>query len=310
MARQKGMDALKPGDIVDIVAPGMPPMPGTISGAKQFLYSWGLVPRIAKDIIRPQVVCANTRKYRQLSLSKALLAKDSKMVWCLRGGYGSHQLLQGLAKVKPGPAKIFMGLSDITSLHLFLQDQWGWETIHGPNIDRFANHRAKASEVKYFFDVLFGKKNEVVHKLKPLNPAAKKLKTLRAPITGGNLITLQATLGTPFQLKTKGKILFIEDIGERAYRVNRVLEHLEQAGAMQGVKAILLGQFTGGKEPNGKHILPRFFKEYAEEIKVPLFSGVVSGHGDPQRPVIFGRKSQIIGGKRPILVSSTGLCGE
>ena len=99
----------------------------------------------------PDFLCAGPREGRFKDLKKAILAGDSKMIWCLRGGYGSLQLLEFLKTISPPRrAKLFVGLSDITSLHTFLTQSWGWSTLHACNGDRLSSQRATKTERNRF----------------------------------------------------------------------------------------------------------------------------------------------------------------
>lgn len=303
---QKKWQPLEKGDSVEIIAPGMRPQPGTMSAIPKFLKSWGIEPVISKNILGKDLICANNLEMRLMHLKNALKNPDTKMIWCARGGYGSFQLLPFLKKIKPSEPKIFMGLSDITSLHTFLVQDWGWSTIHGCNIDRLARGEASPAEMNRFKRVLFGKTKSLDYQLKPLNSAARKSKKLSASIVGGNLITLQANFGTDFQIKTRGKVLFIEDIGERAYRVDRVLEQMNQLGLLKGLKGMVLGQFTGGREPGGVSLVPMLLKEFAERQSFPVVSGFQSGHGPNQHPLPLATKAQFSFGSKVKLQISTG----
>ncbi len=132
---------LKPGDVVDVVAPGWKCSPKDLKLALEELKSWQLTPRVPKNIFAKESLFSNSDQERFMQLKRALLAKDSQAVWCLRGGYGSIRLIPYLAKLKkPSFCKAFLGLSDITSLHLFLNQYWNWSTIHGPLLERHGFH--------------------------------------------------------------------------------------------------------------------------------------------------------------------------
>ncbi len=298
---------LKPGDLVDIVAPGMKPDAQVLKKVPEFLAQWGLKARIPKNLLGNDLICANSREMRLAHLKQALQARDSKMVWCLRGGYGSFQLLPGLRTLSAKSPKLFMGLSDTTSLHTFLGQNWNWSTVHACNIDRLVLGKTTSQEESRIRKLLFGQTTELKYKLKPLNTSAESLRSLKGVVVGGNLITLQANFATPFQIQVKGKFLFVEDIGERAYRVDRVFEQMDQLSLLKGVKALLFGQFTGDKEPNGQpSLLPRWMKEFAERQSFPVFKGIKSGHGNDQHPLPLHTPSQIIGGKGACLIVSSG----
>ena len=298
---------LKKGDIVDVILPAGRPRPRTMGGIQSFLKSWGLKARISADSLGPDLICANSKEIRFKNLKKAILAKDSSMIWCVRGGYGAIHLLEALDKLKPQKTKCFLGYSDITSLHTFLNQKWGWATIHGPNIDRFALRTGSAAEAKRIHDMIFGKNMSQTFKLKPLNKPAMTSKTLKGRVVGGNLITLQSSFGTKFSIHTAGEILFLEDIGERAYRVDRVFEHMKQLGLFKNLRALVLGQFTGGQEPDGKNLLPQYFKQFASEQKFPVLHGMPCGHGPNQVPLPLGTSSKLYLGKSPVLEVSSGV---
>ena len=298
---------LKSGDLIDVVAPGMRPKPGTLKRAKDLTRSLGLRVRFEK-LTGSDLLCANTRELRFKNLKKALLAKDSKMVWCLRGGYGSLHLLEALKNMKkPKRRKLFMGLSDITSLHTFFLQHWGWSTLHGCNMDYLAAEKATKAELVRFKKVLFGVTENLGYSLKPLNKEALKVKKIQASVIGGNLTTLQSGFGTDFQVDGKGNFLFMEDIGERAYRIDRMLEHGKQVGLFKKTKAVIFGPFVDCKEPGSRNLIPRLLKQFADSIKCPVFSGLVSGHGPNQHPLPFGTKAKIFGGPKAEIVIETGI---
>ncbi len=297
---------LEHGDTVDIVAPGMRPSAETLKAIPALLASWGLKARISKKLLGPDLICSNSKELRFQNLKNAIMDEDSKMVWCVRGGYGSLQFLDQLDRLKPQKTKIFMGLSDITSLHTHFIQKWGWSTIHGCNIDRLALQKTTQKENNRIKDVLFGKIKSLNYKLKALNPAAQSRKRISSSVVGGNLITLQSGFGTKHQIKTQNKILFFEDIGERAYRIDRVFNHMEQLSLFKGVEAVIFGQFTGSREPDGKDLVPSLLKEFALNQKFPVFSGLAVGHGENQHPLPLGTKAQIQSGSKPQLMIETG----
>lgn len=304
---------LKEGDTVDLVAPGFACKPEEVRGALHFLASWGLEPRIPKKIFGRDVLCSHNDETRLKHLKDALTASDSKAVWCLRGGYGSIRLVPELAKLKRplGPPKLFVGLSDITTLHIFLNQKWGWPTVHGPLLDRLGKGAAKPQYERELKKFVFGEMETIsFSKLKPLNEKARGAGTVRGVVSGGNLITLQSSIGTSIPWNTKNRILFFEDIGERGYRVDRALEHFRQAGFFDKAKAIVFGDFTGGSESDGKTLVPQVMKRFAEQMKIPVFSGLASGHDVVQRPVPFETESVLHLGARGELICKTGVRGK
>jgi muramoyltetrapeptide carboxypeptidase len=298
---------LQPGDLIDVIAPAMAPSKKSILGLDVFLKSWGLKVRYSKSLVSPDLLCSNTKEFRQNDLKRALLAKDSKMVWCLRGGYGSIHLLDQLNKLKRPQTKIFMGFSDTTNLHLLLNQKWGWATIHGCHIGRFSTKEASQNEEKRVKDLLFGKVTKLKYKIKALNSIAKKDKKINSQILGGNLVNIQSTLGTDFQLIAKNKILFFEEIDERAYKIDRIFQHMKMLNFFKDAKAIIFGQFTGGREPSGNNLVPIYLKKWAQEQKIPIYSGIQSGHGANQFPLPLNTKVMLKGGISAFIEIETGV---
>jgi Uncharacterized proteins, homologs of microcin C7 resistance protein MccF len=303
---------IKENDIIDVVSPGYPTPSEEIEGARQFLSRWKLQARIPKDMIKPHFLHANEDEVRFANLKAAIESKDSSTIWCMRGGYGSNRLLPMLAKLKkPKEDKLLIGLSDITSLHVFFTQVWGWKTIHGPIMARMGRPNVVSRKHENeLHRMLFGADKEITFKgLKPMNEAARKTKSIDAKMVGGNLVTLQSTLATPWQVQTKGNLLFIEEVGERGYRIDRILEQFRQAGMLKNCKGIVLGDFVGGEEPKtGKDNFNLIWKRWAADLEIPMYKGIESGHGVIQRPVPFNTKCHLenSNGKVTLTISSGG----
>lgn len=291
----KTWQKLEKGDIVDLVAPGYAVSAEDVENAKMFLLKWGLIPRCPTDLQSPHFLHSNSDEKRFYFLKQALLAKDSKVVWSLRGGYGSNRLLPMLARIKkPQQEKLFIGLSDVTSIHSYLNEKWGWSSLHGSLLDRLGSGKVPLTVQREMKKILFGEQSQVIFKkLKPMNKYAENIKSLKSSVTGGNLITFESLLATPFQPKAKKSLLFFEDIGERGYRVDRVLVHLQQAQILKHCQGIVFGHFTLGDEPNGENKINQVLQRFSQEVSLPVWNGLESGHDILQRPLFFGTKAVI-----------------
>lgn len=292
----KFLNPLQPGDLVDVIAPGSSCRPDEIKAALAVLKSWGLRVRFQSSANRPYLYHAQTDEVRLQHLKQALLAHDSKAIWCLRGGYGSNRLIRHLPKKAPVQSKIFVGLSDITSIHLFLNQVWKWPTLHGPVLARLGSGDLGARGKREIHQLVFGEIEELEFKgLKPMNLAARRVGLLKAPIVGGNLMTLQSSIGTDIELSGKGKFVFLEEVAERGYRVDRILYHLWESGCFAGAKGILLGEFIGGDEPGAlrRNLVRPALRRFAEDMAIPVFGGLPVGHGFPQRTMPFGTVAQL-----------------
>lgn len=298
---------LKRGDIVDIVAPASACSEEHFRMGVKWIESMGFKPRFNAHLLQPDLYLSNSDSFRFQDLKKALYAKDSKAIWCLRGGYGSFRLWPDLLKLsKKAPPKVFIGLSDITSMHQFLNQKWGWPTLHASLLDRVGQNKLPADVEQELVQVITGEKNAVsFSNLTAMNALASKKKVIKGTVRGGNLCTFMVSIGTKLQPKYQKKdnvILFFEDIGERGYKVDRFLQHLSQADAFKNVAAIVFGDFVDGLESNGQSLVQETLMRFAKQTKIPVFSGVETGHGVIQRPLFFNSKAVLTCDKNPNMI--------
>lgn len=282
------MIKLKKGDIVDIVAPAGFSDASQLIPALNELKKWGLTVRCNIDFDAFHPFHSDDDDIRFQDLKTAINAKDSKVIWCLRGGYGSGRLLDQLNKLKkPSMKKMVIGYSDITVLHAFFNQKWGWETIHGPTISTFSNPKFEKECFKELKSLMFSKTKQTFE-LEPLNELAEhNKKIVSGSATGGNLAMIQTLIGTKYQLKLKDKILFIEDVNERGYRIDRILNHLKMVNAFNGCKAIVFGDFSNGIESTGESYVDFALMRFALEIDIPVYKTFEFGHGSVNRPIVF-----------------------
>lgn len=285
---------LVPGDVVDVVAPGFRCTQAQLEGGIEFLKRQGLVPRVPPDLFGEDVLCANTDAHRFAQLRKALYARDSRAIWCVRGGYGAIRFIERLQALKPPrKPKLLIGYSDATTLHQLLNLFWGWPSLHGPLLDRLGGTDIREDERQELAAVLFaGQPQTTFANLVPLNAAARRRQRIVSRLTGGNLTVLQSTLGTALQ-RRPAAILFLEDIGERGYRIDRIVEQLCQAGVLRNLKAIVLGTFLGGAESDGRNLGPAVLERFAQSLPIPVLSGIDAGHGPYQRPLFLRTRAEL-----------------
>ncbi|MBA2710789.1 MAG: LD-carboxypeptidase [Tatlockia sp.] len=285
---------LKPGDTIDIVAPSSKCHPSVLAKISELLDSWGLKSRIPEDIFGDSLLYANSDEKRFSHLKDALFNKESKGVWCLLGGYGATNLIPKLNKLKPPiKSKIFIGFSDSTALHIFLQGRWGWSTIHGPSGYQASLNKVSIDSINLLKKLIFNEGSLFYDQIAPLNSTAMQTSALYAPIIGGNLHLMQASLGTAWQINTDDKIVLIEEINERAYRIDRALTHLRQAGLFDRPKAILFGDLIDKGEPDGKFLVKDAIKAFASECNVPVLQINNIGHGPINNPIILGLTAKL-----------------
>jgi muramoyltetrapeptide carboxypeptidase len=300
--RAVGGALLRRGDRVDVVAPGSRCSEENLRKGVEFLRGLGLVPRVPRNLFGRDLLFANSDAVRFAQLRRALFARDSQAVWCVRGGYGAIRLVKPLLRLQPPQRqKLLIGYSDATTLHFLLNCHWNWPSLHGPLLDRLGSGAAGAQELAELEGVLFGTQREVVFSdLVPLNAAARASRRVTGRVFGGNLAVLQSLLGTKLQ-RSPRQILFLEDVGERGYKIDRMLNHLEQAGVLKALKAIVLGDFIGGAEADGRHLAPQVLEAFAREHSFPVVMGLNAGHGELQRPVFFNTHAELRCGAAPEL---------
>lgn len=293
--------ALNPGDLIEIIAPGSHSPIENLEKGAEVLRQWGYRVTYAADLLSPELsFLANTDEQRFLSLKKAFLNPESKAIWCLRGGYGAIRLLPELQKmsIPTRHPKMLIGLSDVSSLHAVINQKWKLPTLHASLIDRLAHDKLSAANIAELRNVL--ENPDYVTKfenLQPLNAAARKRKKIISKVVGGNMMVLTSTLGTPSQIRTDQRILFLEEIAERAYRVDRCLQQMKQAGIFDKAHAVVFGDFTNCQEPTGENNIWPTIEAFFEKLKVPAFRGVESGHGELQRPLFFNTEAHIACGE-------------
>jgi muramoyltetrapeptide carboxypeptidase len=290
----KTWQPLKAGDIVDVISPGSSSRPEDVELGIELLRDWGLKPRLDENNFSPHPFHSNEDEVRWKILKKALAAKDSKVIWCLRGGYGANRLLPLLSKMKkPAVSKLVVGYSDITSLHLYLGNKWKWTCLHGPLLETLIGGRLSPAQIEETRRVLFGEQVDVSFRLHPLNKAAEKIKKAQAPVRGGNMVVIASALGTKFQPSFKDQFLILEEVGERGYRIDRLFTQMEQSGVLQGCKGIFLGDFLYGDEKDGSNFVSYALERFAAGSKIPVFRGLQSGHGAWNRPVFLGPRASL-----------------
>ncbi|WP_218813732.1 S66 peptidase family protein [Rickettsiella endosymbiont of Dermanyssus gallinae] len=295
---------LTPGATVDIIAPAGGCAPESLAQIKTLLKNWQLTPRISPELLGEDLLCANTDENRFKHLQEALFNAESSAVWCVRGGYGCTRLIPELFKLKtPKTNKLFIGFSDITTLHLFLQQQWHWQTLHGPSANQVAHDRIDTASIQEFKKLIFGELSQLVFSLVPLNPKQNHATLIKAPITGGTLTLIQTSLSTPWQIDTKDKILFLEEVNESAYRIDRMLQHLQHSGILQHVKAILLGDFIAPQDSKDATLIQAVLARFANEQRVPVLHIPGIGHGETNRSLPLGANTELNLDKKQLTIT-------
>ncbi len=304
------LQPVKAGDIVDVVAPASKCAPKELRKAIAAIRALGLKPRVPKDLFGRSELFSNSDSVRLKHLKAAVRARDSKLIWCVRGGYGAIRLMPQVEKwPRPKQAKVFLGFSDITTLHAHFNLKWNWPTLHGPLMDRLGRDAMSPAEKRELLNMLFGRKPSVEFSgLRPMNAAARKKKKIRGAVLGGNFTVLQSSLGTPSAFKPRRCILFLEDTGERPHRVDRMLSQAAQAGWFKDVRAVVFGYFQLNDAKDRRVLWSDVMDRFAKSVKVPVLRGLPVGH-DPKKQFTlpFNTPAVLETGRRGRLTVETGI---
>ena len=207
-----------------------------------------------------------------------------KAILFARGGYGTSRIVDRLdfAALRRHP-KAIAGFSDLTVLLLAATQRAGIAAFHGPMVAGAGKGKDGERDMARLLALLAGRPGPRAHRgLRALRPGRA-----RAAVTGGNLSLLAHSIGTPFQVASRGRILFVEEIGEAPYRIDRMVRQLLLAGVFRGVAGVVLGQFPDIK-PADRRAVAGLFLEALGDRAVPVVSGFPAGHGSPNRALPFG----------------------
>lgn len=285
---------LKKGDLIYAIAPGYPFEEQILESATREIEAHGFRLVVPKQILKPESFHAQTDLKRLSLLLEGINESKYKAIWAVRGGYGSNRLISGLLtqkkKLLKQKPKLLLGLSDVTSLLYFWTHHLGWVAWHSPVLEAFSRAEFKSQQRAAIFEALYGQSSEVSLRLKCHQPRLVDGINLqsRAGVMGGNLTTIQSHIGTPLKLNFKNRFVLLEDTGERGYRIDRMLYHLQESGALNGAKAILFGEFTGGQELDGRFRIEEALQRFSKNSDLPIFYGVPSGHGEGYQVIPMG----------------------
>ncbi len=289
---------LKVGDTIAIVAPAgiLKNRKETIKKAKKLVESWGLKVVLGKNIFNQNNHFAGTDNERCQDFQDALDNPNIKAIWAARGGYGSVRILDLLnfTKFKQNP-KWIIGYSDITAFHNHIHNL-GFETIHAMMATSLEEKSEEIIEtISSFKKALFGK--NLTYKITSSkynrtssNSVQATSTEIKGQIIGGNLAILTSMLGSESQLSTENKILFIEEIGEYKYAIDRMLQSLKRANYFTKVTAVIIGNMSAVKKNStnwGSSIEQLILDVVPTDI--PVFFDFPAGHEADNRALIFGR---------------------
>ncbi len=264
---------LKKGDTIGITCPaGYMPLKKAAT-CIDTLQKWGYEVLVGKTLgSSSRNYFSGTDEDRLQELQAMLDAPSIQAILCGRGGYGLGRIIDKLdfKKFKKHP-KWIIGFSDITVMHAHLNRNYNIASLHAPMASAFDTAGIRSAAIRSLKEALEGKKSNYTCKAHPLN----KTGTATGALVGGNLALVTNMIGTPSDLKTKNKILFLEDVGEQLYNIDRMLRQLQRSGKLDHLAGLLLGGFTETKDTE------RVFGQTAYELIHEII-------GKAPYPVCFG----------------------
>ncbi len=305
---------LQPGDTVGLITPSSYVSdPDELAFAKRFCEFFGLKWKLGKNVGQRFGYLAGTAQQRVDDLHAMFSDPGVRGVICIRGGYGSAQMLDRIDYnlIRNNP-KVFLGYSDITALHTAIGQRTGLVTFHGPVS---LSHLTEWSQKHLRAAVFSGEPVGVLTNPPESNPlrAGHTLRTVRGgkatgALAGGNLTLLSTTLGSPYAIETAGKILVMEDIGEDIYRIDRMFTQLRLAGKLQSAAGIVVGECKDCPPPNkdSAYSLGEVIDYLLGDLGIPVLYGLSFGHTIDQVTLPLGVQATLDADRQTLTVTQPG----
>ncbi|WP_071459702.1 S66 peptidase family protein [Bacillus massilinigeriensis] len=286
--------SLKAGDTVGVIAPASPPDEANLERGIDFLQSKGLKIKRGEYLLDKDGYLAGPDEARIKDLHRMFADEEVKAIFCAGGGYGAARIAAHLDyELISNQPKIFWGYSDITFLHIALQQNANLVTFHGPMLASDIGKPDASSISKSFFQQLFSEMPLVYSsKISPLEVFIPGI--AEGTLTGGNLTLVSSTLGTSFEIDTEGKLLLLEDLNEEPRAVDRMMNQLYMAKKLQTAAGIIIGDFLNcvpRRKGSTSLSLQEVLCHYLSLAGRPAMGGFLFGHSSPNIGLPLGVKA-------------------
>lgn len=280
---------LKPGDCIGIVAPARKLSAEELAPAIKILEDWGLKVKLGKHIYAAYSQFAGTDEERCSDFQSMLNDAEIKAILAARGGYGEVRIIDSVdfSVFKEHP-KWIVGYSDVTVFHSHIHTHLGIETLHATMP---INFNKDAESIALLKEALFGE--PIAYTINSTN--LNKKGEAKGALVGGNFSLLYALAATPSDIDTRGKILFLEDLDEYLYHIDRMMMQLKRSGKLAGLKGLVIGSFSEMKDntvPYGK-TAEEIILDAVSEYNYPVCFGFPAGHGNMNYPLFLGREVEL-----------------
>ncbi|MDR1172141.1 MAG: LD-carboxypeptidase [Bacteroidales bacterium] len=281
-------------DTVGLIAPAYHVEPSQWEAVLPVLQAWGLQVETGHSLRLQHHVFAGSDAQRLDDLVTMMCDPQIKAILCARGGYGSGRLLVNLERYSSAfDPKWLIGYSDITALASYMVNRMHWRCIHGPMPVELAGERSVDGDKSwdYLCNLLFGQMP--AYTLPP--DALNRCGNVTAPVVGGNLSVIYSLNVTPYQWQTNGCILFIEDVNENLYHLDRMMTNLRISGQLAGLKGLLVGAMNGMRdsEPSFGKTAYGIIAGHVEDYSFPVVFGFPAGHNGVNFPLVLGAHANL-----------------
>jgi len=295
--------ALQPGDRLAVVAPASSFNREAFDRGVEEIRRLGLVPVYDESVFERDRYLAGSPDVRAAAVRHAWTDPSIAALIAVRGGYGSAQILPLLNREDARRAcKPFIGYSDLTAMLTFLTIGCGMVAFHGPMLDRRLSKGAEGYDLESFSHALT--RAEPMGELSPSGLETVRDGDAKGMLLGGTLTQLLASIGTPFAFAPpRGFVLFLDEVGERPYRLDRQVLQLRQTRILARASAVVIGELPNCDEPNGdltgRAVMVDLFKDFPGPVLIGFPSGHTTG---PTMTLPFGVTARVVGGARPRLI--------
>ena len=280
--------ALKRGDKIMILSPSGIIKPQFVYETMSVLADNGFKACVGEHTFDRYLTYAGTAENRLKDFEKAFLDPETRAILCSRGGYGAVQLLEALDRIPlRNDPKWIIGYSDVTALH-GLMTKHGIESIHSPMAKHISSEKGKDEYTRRLFSLLLGESQTIEIAPHPLNRVGES----EGFMTGGNLAVMAGLLSTPFNLIEPGTILFIEDISEQIYKVERIFYTLRLSGVLEKLSGLIVGQFTNYTDPFSR-THEEIISAMVEDFSYPVVFNFPVGHVKDNLPLLCSAKTKL-----------------
>lgn len=286
-------EKLNKGDTIAIIAPSSPVTKEEADNCRKLVEDMGYKVKMGKCTYRSiHGYSAGTGEERAEEINQMFADSEVKAIWCIRGGdTSSHTMDKIDFDIISKNPKIFVGYSDITNFNVNFNQKCGLITFHGPMVKS-----NMLNDYDDFTKLSFKGALNMDDELVLDNPSGEEFKVMaeghaEGIIVGGNLALLTSMIGTPYEVDTKGKILFVEEVGESLSRVDRMMYQLKYSGKLEDAVGIIFGDFTDCiNEVDESYKTEDLLKEVLNDYNKPVMYNIKSGHCSPMSTIPLGTR--------------------